>query len=191
VAKNPIRIELVEPKKSFWRRARESVPLFISLLALGLSIYSGWETRDHNRLSVRPVVRFTRQTDELAGDMGLILVNSGNGPATLSNFAIFLDGKRIQAYGARAWNEVTEKSGDAVEGNAVGYFSFSDGFALKESTSRNLYYTKASSIKDMQKFRDLILSRLVVRVTACSLYEECYTVCSTNSGSCDSRYLSD
>ena len=189
MVKHPIRIELVEKKKSVWQRARESVPLFISLLALVLAMYSGWQTRVHNRLSVKPVVTFSRQTDDLANEVGLILVNSGSGPARLSNFGIFLDGMRIKADGIRDWTEVTDRNSDVFVTGALGSYTFSDGFPLKESTSLNLYYTKPSNIKDRQKFRELIFRRLVVRIRVCSLYDECEYICSTDSGQCESKYL--
>ena len=184
MTRDPLPIELVEKPRSKYQRMLQSVPLFISLLALSVSVYSSWETRLHNRISVRPIVFFKANANERNGDLGLSVSNTGLGPAILSNLTIFLDGQRVEG-----WGEILNGS-DCIftDNQKVDFFDFTI-FLLKENATFNFLRTDTSGILDQKRFRDLILSRIVLRITACSLYEECATLCST--GECASKYLSN
>ena len=50
------------------------------------------------------------------------------------------------------------------------------------------FLSPPSNISSIEEFRRLIFDRLVVRVKACSLYEECEYQCSTDSGDCEGPY---
>ena len=53
----------------------------IAVASLAVSAYVAWATRKHNRLSVQPVLGF-RTTYSADGKSGLLLINSGLGPAS-------------------------------------------------------------------------------------------------------------
>ena len=53
-------VELVPQSKSVLQRVSGVTPIFLSILAITLSIWSSVETRRHNRLSVKPDVNFLR-----------------------------------------------------------------------------------------------------------------------------------
>lgn len=73
-----------------------------------LSIWQGWQTRRHNRLSVRP--RLTSETNDDAGNgfYSIELINNGIGPALIEEFLVKVDGKVIPGQGVEPIKEVLE-----------------------------------------------------------------------------------
>ena len=72
--------------------------LFVSACALGVSLWQGWTTRDHNKKSVLPILDFQRLLSHLS-DQGLKLVNVGLGPALIKNIIIYVDNELISEIG--------------------------------------------------------------------------------------------
>jgi hypothetical protein len=63
----------------------------IAVASLAVSAYVAWATRKHNRLSVRPMLGF--RTAYPGDDIsGLILINSGLGPARIIKSWLTYDG---------------------------------------------------------------------------------------------------
>jgi hypothetical protein len=63
----------------------------IAVASLAVSAYVAWATRKHNRLSVQPVLGF-RTTYSAKGTSGLLLINSGLGPARIIESKLTYDG---------------------------------------------------------------------------------------------------
>ena len=63
----------------------------IAVASLAVSAYVAWATRRHNRLSVQPVLGFrtTYSADDISG---LLLINSGLGPAMIIESKLTYDG---------------------------------------------------------------------------------------------------
>ncbi len=72
----------------------------IALLALGISIWQGWQIRIHNKLSVRPHLTTWINTDAKKGYYTLELINNGIGPALIEEFLVKVDGKIISGQGS-------------------------------------------------------------------------------------------
>jgi hypothetical protein len=88
-----IRVSLIERDKSLAQRLTAYVPLFISVVALCLSLWSAYATRLHNRLTVRPFVSVGLDLVGPATDkVGLSLRNDGFAMASLRNLQIYFDG---------------------------------------------------------------------------------------------------
>ena len=66
----------------------------IAVVSLGLSAYVAWATRNHNRLSVRPLLGLTA-TFPVGATAGLRLTNSGLGPARIISSKLTSDGKEF------------------------------------------------------------------------------------------------
>ncbi len=68
--------------------------IFIAIIALFFSVWQGLQTRKHNKLSVRPLLKFyPRQSDDSQnGHYRLALVNCGIGPAVIKNVKLLFDG---------------------------------------------------------------------------------------------------
>jgi hypothetical protein len=69
----------------------------IAVASLGVSAYVAWATREHDRLSVRPLLEFTT-TFPAGATAGLRLSNSGLGPARITSSLLTLDGKPLGAF---------------------------------------------------------------------------------------------
>jgi hypothetical protein len=65
----------------------------VAVASLAVSAYVAWATRKHNRLSVQPVPGF-RTTYSAKGTSGLLLINSGLGPARIIESKLTYD--RVQ-----------------------------------------------------------------------------------------------
>lgn len=65
----------------------------IALCALGLTLWQGWITRQHNRLSVRPHLTTWSQSDKGNHIYAVHLLNNGIGPALIKSFQILVDGQ--------------------------------------------------------------------------------------------------
>lgn len=66
----------------------------IAVASLAVSAYVAWATRNHNRLSVRPLLGLTASFP-VGGTAGLRLTNSGLGPATIISSQLTVDGKQV------------------------------------------------------------------------------------------------
>ena len=66
----------------------------IAVVSLGLSAYVAWATRNHNRLSVRPLLGLTA-TFPVGATAGLRLTNSGLGPARIISSKLTSDGTQF------------------------------------------------------------------------------------------------
>jgi hypothetical protein len=170
----PIRIEVVTPAKPLYEKITQHVPLFISILALALSIWSAVESRKHSRLSVRPEVSFFRDFKPTSKEVGLYIDNTGLGPAIIRDTRVYFDGKRILNLDdiGRATPSYYTASGPA--------WNFSQfAFTIKSGQRYEFLFHTSRKLRSIDDFKKLIYTRLFVIGTACSFYEECGPFCST------------
>lgn len=66
----------------------------IAFSAMAATVYQGWLTREHNRLSVKPHIRFAPELEGKGKRNGLYIANVGLGPATLTALEIGVKGQR-------------------------------------------------------------------------------------------------
>jgi hypothetical protein len=97
------------PKKhSLMGKIKENIlPILstiIALCALGLSFYGGYETRQHNRLSVKPQVAIDFWLNE--EEAGWRIQNDGLGPGEVRAFEVKVDGKT-----EHTWTDVLRRIG--------------------------------------------------------------------------------
>ena len=171
-----IAVELITKEKSFRQKLVANVPLFISALALALSLWSAYATRLHNTLSVRPAVNFVVNLAPIYGDVsGLQIRNEGFGPAKISELKVYLDGKII-----RDWTQVTILAASMMRSqNSVRWGSFDSDISLRPGEAKQIYTVNSQEVSNTVAFNNLIQKRIFVIVKVCSIYEECNMVCST------------
>ncbi len=83
--------------------AKENAVIIIAGLALLLTVWQGWQTRKHNRLSVKPLLkiiadeRIKPSFSNLSPiqQLDLKIINKGLGPAIIKNFILQFDGKEL------------------------------------------------------------------------------------------------
>ncbi|WP_416398908.1 hypothetical protein [Allohahella sp. A8] len=83
--------------------------VFISLLALGVSIWQGILSREHNRLSLAPHLQVSPRLQG-DGETGLYLENSGTGSAFIQS-ATISDGSKVFDLTANEWPQFLQHLG--------------------------------------------------------------------------------
>lgn len=78
------------------------VPVLISILALSLTIWQGWMTRKHNRLSTKPFLDFSWQLNS-EFQLSCELKNLGLGPALIQKVRYFIEGEEIVIEGRHSY----------------------------------------------------------------------------------------
>ena len=187
--REPINVKVINPKKTRVERISKYVPIFISLIAMGLAIDGAIEARRHNKLGVRPFVHFNQFAGATASKVGVNVENNGLGPAVISKFSIFLDTQRVEKYGFPDWDGVSERLPGMFGTTSPEWFWCSDNYVVKSGQTLELYMTPPGNVRDIKTFRKLISERLTVRVHVCSLYGECHDVCSGNISQSDCESL--
>lgn len=75
--------------------------VFIALCAFFFSIWQGIQARRHNRLSFRPHLATSDYSDTSKGVYSIELNNNGLGPAVITDFILYVDGRRMSGDGAK------------------------------------------------------------------------------------------
>jgi hypothetical protein len=171
---HPIRVEIIPQQKGPYEKLTQHIPLFISILALALSIWSAFESRRHDRLSVRPDIRFHRETNSGGKEVGLYIMNDGLGPAIIRNMRTYLDGKLISDVDEIAAQTVTN-----YKRTTPGWHYSKFDFTIKTAETFALLFTDPENVQSMGAFSELIRRRVFVIAKACSFYDECRVFCST------------
>lgn len=83
--------------------------VLISLFAVGLSWWQLEVGREHNRLSVRPLVIVTPYLEGPGGRNGLYLSNEGLGPAVLKDMKAVVAGKSFGGLGMSHWRQILKE----------------------------------------------------------------------------------
>ncbi|MFJ5087429.1 hypothetical protein [Streptomyces sp. NPDC088674] len=94
--------------------AETVIAVAATVVAVG-SLWVSWTqtaaTREHNRLSVRPVLQFRRFRDSGEDHAGIRLSNAGLGPAVITRCEVRIDGEDFGGWSRRAGARVSELSG--------------------------------------------------------------------------------
>ncbi|MBO3744820.1 hypothetical protein J5X84_01980 [Streptosporangiaceae bacterium NEAU-GS5] len=142
----------------------------IAVASLTVSVIEGRASRRHNRLSVRPLLQLTTRFHP--GDSaGLLLTNSGLGPAIIVKTALWLDGKHVGEYNQANVDKVRDPL--AFRPSAV---TFGGRPFLATDYSRFLLLVEPYDPDEHAEFADLLIRRLRVEIHYESLYgRENYT----------------
>lgn len=105
-------------------------------LALPISILAAvftWQQleigREHNRLSVAPILQITPYLEGLGGKNGFYMTNEGLGPAVIKSFSVRSGGVAAEGFGADRWSEIIA----TTEANPA---CFGSGWPKGETTLR-------------------------------------------------------
>ncbi len=75
----------------------EICTIVVAVLAFIVTIWQGWETRKHNRLSVKPLIKFGTSHDRNAREACYSYKNVGLGTAIIKVFSIYIDGIPLES----------------------------------------------------------------------------------------------
>jgi hypothetical protein len=139
--------------------------IIIALASLVVTVMEARTTREHNRQSVRPVLRIVRVKMHDDTRTGLKIENLGLGPAVILSTAIELDGKPIGA-----WNR---KAFDLMVGTNKPLPNFSaiyDDAVIPAGSTQFLIFIDPFKERQDSWFWELIAHRLTLEVRYESLY---------------------
>jgi hypothetical protein len=140
---------------------------FTAVCALALSIYEGRQARQHDRLSVRPLLTF--QHDKRPDTRALILKNKGLGPAILKRLQLFVRGNRVTDPQDGGWQEVFHSVG--ISSGFVEYF-YLVGDDILDSGSERIVLKFDSSGYSKERLAEL--DQAMALITANFEYESMY-----------------
>ncbi len=151
---------------------------FVAGLAVAVSLWQGYETRRHNRLSVKPILTFDRSygsktntkkdslyaylNSDYVHNFRLTLKNYGTGPAIIQEFQIYKNDEKVDMTAHFPWEQAFNP--DSV--NITQSTWLSRGDVLREGYSTNIIQTRG-----LTNLHENV--RLIIRYE--SIYEEEYT----------------
>jgi hypothetical protein len=150
-----------------WQAIISTCALFLSALALKVSVDSGAATREHNRLSVRPHINLSFNANDKGA--GWVRTISGAGPAIINAFTVTVDGKLVHT-----WDAVLDTFGidpKRVIGTQKILRPGIYHLPGVEATSPLLWVespptARAALVKNSD--------RVQIKLVYCSLYDECW-----------------
>ena len=145
--------------------------VLIAFCSLILTLYSGYWTRYHNRLSVLPRLYFFASRTEQDPQVGISLSNSGLGPAIIQSWIISVDGQVVGEH-KMGWDSALQKLGLSF-GKGIHYSSFGVLEAGKQEFifSINQEQWKNLGTQDREAFNKA-MKRIKVTIDYESVYDE-------------------
>ena len=148
--------------------------VIIALCALFISVWSAYQVRHHNKLSVRPKLILEYSTATGSEFIGLSVSNYGLGPAYIKSFELFYDNSLIKSTIFKGWDTIVKLSKTKIP---YYYFGFSNDSVLDKGGNKVLFGLSApnqSSINNEIFFKTL--SHVTVRINYESIYEESFVI---------------
>lgn len=148
--------------------AVEQVADWAAVAAILLALFIGWQTRQHYRRSVKPLLSF--DTIATGEDVGLRLTNGGLGPAIVRSVGLKLDGE------AKEWSQIVEfvrsKVNLPVSAVDIVYVRYDEGDTIRQGESDFLIRVKRSDItKERAEAVNLLVEKTTVTIKYQSLYQ--------------------
>ncbi|MGW0808674.1 hypothetical protein [Nonomuraea sp. NPDC002799] len=136
----------------------------IAIASLAVSVHQLRATRLHNRHMIRPLLQLT-VTFSPGRAAGLMLVNSGLGPAIVTGTRIWLDDQI-----AGTWTKETSRRVRGDMAPHVHATTVADGAGLPIGYTNWLLSVDAYSMSEHDAFRDLVEQRFDIEIRYESLY---------------------
>ena len=114
-----------------------SIPtIVLACTAIVISIWQGYETRHHNKLSVKPLLGIRYSVSENHPFIGVWIQNNGYGPAIIKEFIVYLDGQPIKVNSPGSAEKVYQDAKIFFKG--VTFWSPAESFILRHGEDINL-----------------------------------------------------
>jgi len=152
----------------------------IALAALGVSIWQGYISREHNKLSVRPHLEFILHC-KTTEDFRLILRNSGLGPALISKISLFVDNKEFVFNDSDTANKFFEKLAPQNAGDFSYYIADQRSAISSDKFIRVFIFNESTAAKNPQLNNYLrnMQSRISAKVEYKCMYGRAYSAAFT------------
>lgn len=150
------------------------VAVFVSVLAIGISVFQINQGIKHDKLQVKPKLELLMDYSQESNFKGVYLRNSGLGPAIIKKMETYFDGEKIDG-----WNFVKSYYLSLGLRRPDGFkmTTFPGGTNMKADTKHYIFLAGSENIFAIQKFAVFINYRLIFKIEYCSVYEECIVEC--------------
>lgn len=156
----------------------------ISIVALGVAIWQGLESRKHNRLMARPRLDFSIDFALNRERVGLFIDNTGLGPALVTSVTISLDGVTVSAPYGELWPTVLRNvQSPTLRESWLTWTAFGTApRAIPAGVRLEILAAAASTLTtERLEFFNGLIPRLTVSIDYCSAYGEKFgNVCTQN-----------
>jgi hypothetical protein len=147
--------------------------LALSMVAIGFSGLQWYDAHRQNERTLQPLLSFSYDTDGREPNVGLSLLNAGQGPAILQSIAIYVD--RVPV---KSWDEATDY-GKLPNDDLIHWIELDKGDPIRAGETVQLYWrTPKEGKKGLDQFTKFVDQRIGVLVTFCSVGGDCQSVCS-------------
>lgn len=136
--------------------------------ALGVTFWQGYLMRQHNRLSVRPMLT-TMERYEIKNNLGYVsfeLSNCGIGPAIIKNFVLLNGDEEVSRNNRKTYDDFLRSRAQELDNVYTG--SFVPGSALSVGDK----HTLLSFVCDVEKHDVSFIHRLNLIVDYQSIYQD-------------------
>ena len=150
--------------------------LIVSVITAVALIYNSWETREHNRRIVTPMVLANISSSSLNEELGIYLKNEGIGPAQINYKEVLLDGRSSSL--PEVISQMT-KEGLFMPDSEGSYMNLGHASYLGQGSKIGILVFAPKSVQKsaFQEFDRFIHRRINIRYEWCSVYDECRDEC--------------
>lgn len=149
-----------------------NIPLFITTLALFVTIWNASESREHNRLSVRPNLLFTVEYSATKEENGIYLTNQGMGPALIQEFRIYIDEAEINTSNLPQMSKEIQKKLNLK--NILTIFGYYEAGDVMKAGDRVCLFGSNSLIALLSREERILLDANLSRLKVCIKYKSIY-----------------
>jgi len=146
--------------------------LCVAIVALAFAGLQWLDTRQYNTLLLKPSVDFYTEDDPTEPIVGIEIMNSGPGPATIAEMTYYVDRKPVR-------DEEEAEAYGKLNADLVRYFAFDENDTLAVNERHWLFYRSTKNKKELDRFVDFVDQHVAIKVKFCSMKNECETKCST------------
>ncbi len=145
--------------------------IVIACAAVGISVWQGWATRHHNKLSVKPILEIHISTTSDGPLMGVWVENCGTGPAIIKDMIVYLDGQPTKVDNQEKAENIY-RAANILSDKVSLWHPHGSGAVLKQGGKANIisYAKENRTIDGKEKFKKA-LSHLHFKF----IYESVYT----------------
>lgn len=158
--------------KSGFARLEAWIAVFIALTSVAITLWEARATREHDRMSVWP--RLAQESSDSAGSFTRTITNVGLGPALVKSYTIRVDNAPLTS-----WNAIVASMLGPSQPVPGFYFStVGPGTVILPGHTIQVLTISAPKVSALAMAQD---HRVVGRLCYCSLYDECWTIESTQA----------
>jgi hypothetical protein len=162
----------------------------ISMTSLGFTIYQGWLSRQHDRMSVRPFLHLQRFGGKSAlSTFGISVENNGVGPAVIDRLDIVYNNHAMESI-EQLRDDLLKSVANLSKGKLT-YTTISSGEYFRTGgAERHLIEGVDIDVQAREALWDQLTTKVEMKLYYCSIYEDCFAVClNTPIAACQKLHL--